>query len=151
MANRNWLHFDISGYLNNRAWSIRHCSHHFATQPVILWTELGGKPKWLPLNSGYHDIMHTVPFVQLGAVKLVLWRHWMHVTQVHPEWRQRTNFTAPCCTCSCILHWSFSDPGGWFIQTPHPHQLRAWHHDYDAKTDTTKKKVLSPISGKPCS
>ena len=22
---------------------------------VILWIELGGKPKWLPLNFGYHD------------------------------------------------------------------------------------------------
>ena len=26
-------------------------------RPVILWTDLGGKPKWLPLNFGYHDIM----------------------------------------------------------------------------------------------
>ena len=24
--------------------------------PVILWIELGGKPKWLPFNSGYHDV-----------------------------------------------------------------------------------------------
>ena len=29
--------------------------------PVILWVELGGKPKWLPLNSGYHDVMHMSP------------------------------------------------------------------------------------------
>ena len=29
--------------------------------PVILWIELGGKPKWLPLNSGYHDVMCTAP------------------------------------------------------------------------------------------
>ena len=27
--------------------------------PVILWIELGGKPKWLPLNFGYHDVMRT--------------------------------------------------------------------------------------------
>ena len=24
--------------------------------PVIWWKELGSKPKWLPLNSGYHDV-----------------------------------------------------------------------------------------------
>ena len=25
--------------------------------PVTLWIELGGSPKWLPLNFGYHDAM----------------------------------------------------------------------------------------------
>ena len=29
--------------------------------PVILWISLGGKPKWLPLNFGYHDVMRTGP------------------------------------------------------------------------------------------
>ena len=29
--------------------------------PVILWISLGGKPKWLPLKLGYHDVMHTSP------------------------------------------------------------------------------------------
>ena len=29
--------------------------------PVILWISLGGKPKWLPLKFGYHDVMHTSP------------------------------------------------------------------------------------------
>ena len=33
---------------------------------------------------------------QPGAVKSVLWRHWMHATQVHPVTAERTNFTAPC-------------------------------------------------------
>ena len=30
---------------------------------VILWIELelGGKPKWLPLKFGYHDVMRTSP------------------------------------------------------------------------------------------
>ena len=32
-----------------------------SSSPVILWIELGGNPKWLPLNSGYHDVMHTRP------------------------------------------------------------------------------------------
>ena len=27
--------------------------------PVVLWIELDGKPKWLPLNFGYHDVMRT--------------------------------------------------------------------------------------------
>ena len=27
--------------------------------PVILWVWLCGKPKWLPLKFGYHDVMHT--------------------------------------------------------------------------------------------
>ena len=27
--------------------------------PVILWIELGGKPKWLPLNFEYHNGMRT--------------------------------------------------------------------------------------------
>ena len=29
--------------------------------PVILWIELGGKPKWLPMDFEYHDVMHTAP------------------------------------------------------------------------------------------
>ena len=28
---------------------------------VILWISLGGKPKWLPLKLGYHDVMRTNP------------------------------------------------------------------------------------------
>ena len=32
--------------------------------PAILWIELGGKSKWLPLNFGYHDFMCTVPILQ---------------------------------------------------------------------------------------
>ena len=29
--------------------------------PVILRISLGGKPKWLPLKFGYHDVMRTSP------------------------------------------------------------------------------------------
>ena len=29
--------------------------------PVILWISLGGKPTWLPLKFGYHDVMRTSP------------------------------------------------------------------------------------------
>ena len=31
--------------------------------PIILWILLGGKPKWLPLNIGYHDVMRTSPIM----------------------------------------------------------------------------------------
>ena len=40
---------------------IRHSIREFATQPVILWTLLGGKPKWLLLNFGFNDVMRTAP------------------------------------------------------------------------------------------
>ena len=40
---------------------IRHSIREIATQPVILWTLLGGKPKWLPLNFGFNDVMRTAP------------------------------------------------------------------------------------------
>ena len=28
---------------------------------VILWISLGGKPKWLPLKFGHHDVMRKSP------------------------------------------------------------------------------------------
>ena len=31
---------------------------------VILWIELGGKSKWLPLNFGYNDVMRTAPMTR---------------------------------------------------------------------------------------
>ena len=44
---------------------IRHRSHRSLCHPaniiLDLWVELVGKPKWLPLNSGYHDVMRTAP------------------------------------------------------------------------------------------
>ena len=36
-----------------------------ATQPVSLWTVLGGKPKWFPLNFGFNDVMCTDPIVKV--------------------------------------------------------------------------------------
>ena len=45
---------------------------------------------WLRLfrTSGicmyYWKLLHYWLVIQPGAVKLVLWRHWMHVTQLHP-------------------------------------------------------------------
>ena len=44
---------------------IRHSIREFATQPVILWILLGGKPKWLPLNFGFNDVMRTDPILPI--------------------------------------------------------------------------------------
>ena len=41
---------------------------HRSQQPpslITLYIELDGKPKWRPLNFGYHDVMRTVPILQL--------------------------------------------------------------------------------------
>ena len=46
-----------------RAVCIRHSIREFATQPVILWILLGGKPKWLPLNFGLNEVMCTAAIV----------------------------------------------------------------------------------------
>ena len=37
--------------------------------PVIQWISLGGKPKWLPLKFGYHDVMRTSPITH--AIRIV--------------------------------------------------------------------------------
>ena len=36
---------------------------------VILWISLGGKPKWLPLKFGYHDVMRTSPIGEMSRKK----------------------------------------------------------------------------------
>ena len=36
-----------------------------ATQPVILWIELGDKPKWLPLNFEFNDVMMRTTPIQM--------------------------------------------------------------------------------------
>ena len=37
-----------------------------APNPVISWMEQCGKPKWLPLNFGYHDVTRTAPIANVG-------------------------------------------------------------------------------------
>ena len=47
---------------------VRKCpsSHEVAAQQDIPLKELVGKPKWLPLNIGYHDdVLHPGPTDQL--------------------------------------------------------------------------------------
>ena len=43
----------------------RHSIREIATQPVILWMLLGGKPKWLPLNFVFNYVMRTAPITLL--------------------------------------------------------------------------------------
>ena len=47
---------------DNRKWGLcKQVINHMKLppSPVILWKELDGKPKWLPLNFRYHDMMCT--------------------------------------------------------------------------------------------
>ena len=36
--------------------------------PVIPWISLGGKPKWLPLKFGYHDVMRKSPILKTNSL-----------------------------------------------------------------------------------
>ena len=47
---------------------IRHSSHDFGWQCSHSVVSLGGKPKWLPLKFGYHDVMRTNPIEWSGGV-----------------------------------------------------------------------------------
>ena len=38
--------------------------------PVILWTVLDGKPKWLLLNCGYHDAIRKARVSHLAKKKI---------------------------------------------------------------------------------
>ena len=67
--------------------------------PVILWISLGGKPKWLPLNFGYHDVMRTSPMEHclpgprdtlFVVIKLLMFWRTMS-SRVRKEWdREKT-------------------------------------------------------------
>ena len=51
-----------------------------ADQPVILWIELGGKPKWLPLNFGFNDVLRKTPIYK----KLQNWdMHYWSIAVFH--------------------------------------------------------------------
>ena len=39
--------------------------HTILRMPPSPVSELGGKPKWLPLKFGYHDVMRTSPISDL--------------------------------------------------------------------------------------
>ena len=70
------IHPSLSMYCNFTYGAVRicHSMRGFATQPVILQIELGGKPKWPPFNFGYNDVMRTAPIEGGGAVYfLIFW------------------------------------------------------------------------------
>ena len=47
---------------------------------------------------------HMYYVIQSGAMKLVLWRHWMHVTQVHPVTTEyQFHCTRLYCSVACII------------------------------------------------
>ena len=79
------LVFSMAMMLNKqRQWKTNSvCCHllHFAACTWLSWA----CKHFFSIASGQHirgD--HDSYSVQPGAVKLVLWRHWTHVTQVHP-------------------------------------------------------------------
>ena len=73
---------------------IRHSIREFATQPVILWIPLGGKPKWLPLNFGFNDVMRTAP---------IGWPPWLITLLYLWIWRNHVNAQ---CMSMYKIRWS---------------------------------------------
>ena len=47
---------------------IRHNSHDFGWQSSHSVDLVGGKPKWLPLKFGSHDVVRTSPIRGCGVV-----------------------------------------------------------------------------------
>ena len=69
-----------STYRAPKAWRSCLCAYvtvyvKLPPSPVILWIELGGKPKWHPLHFGYvyvyHDIMRKAPIVPLDMESVI--------------------------------------------------------------------------------
>ena len=73
----------------NRTWFPSAGRNSPCHSPATLWI--------CSFNHTKTDIMHTISYVQPVAVKLVLWRQWMHEIQVYPVMPENTNFTAPGC------------------------------------------------------
>ena len=74
--------------LHTRKWGL--CEyvivHTFlATQPVILWIELGSKPKWLPLNTGYRDVMRTTTVLTIFIFSYVLYNMYRRTPFLPPS------------------------------------------------------------------
>ena len=71
-------------------WASRHLfwkdiSLYYSVVPRPTLPSLIGRKGSSPLRSwNCHRPIHVIMHVQPGAMKMVLWRHWMHVTHVHP-------------------------------------------------------------------
>ena len=58
---------------------------YYSVVPRPTLPSLIGRKGSSPLRSrNCHRPIHVIMHVQPGAMKMVLWRHWMHVTHVHP-------------------------------------------------------------------
>ena len=87
---------------------MRHRSHHFATKPSHSVDRAGWharKPKWLPLNFGYYDVMRTSPIQGAHSIKFrISWRnaHGPIAKQVL-FWLEGT--FPESLTFSVLIHW----------------------------------------------
>ena len=62
-------HARQQGHFMGEPWwgpcALCHSIRENATQLVIVWIELGDKPKWLPLNFGFNDVMMCTAPIQM--------------------------------------------------------------------------------------
>ena len=117
--------------------------------PVILWVELGGKPNWLPLNFGYHDVV----VIRSGPISVDLWSIFQPL-QCCFSLLSIVAFHCDCCTAMCnnvavvdatlkiwklpvshsFIYVTFFVCNIWFdvssvlLRTCPPHQLRPFSH-----------------------
>ena len=52
---------------------------------------------WIAME--FFFVFYSPARIQPGAVKLVLWRHWMHATQVHPVMSENHFHCTRLCVC----------------------------------------------------
>ena len=78
--------------------------------PVILWISLGGKPKWLPLKFGYHDVMHTSPIAELKCAVVFRFNRHGFATQIN----KRSN-KINGSNLVVVVGKIFSGAGIWFL------------------------------------
>ena len=85
--------------------------------PVILWISLGGKPKWLPLKYGYHDVMRRSPIVYNGnrrrQGRLISPPCLLHLLFMNNRWMQNTAW--PMWQL-CSSWWHFGEPNAVYFR-----------------------------------
>ena len=79
--------------------------------PVILWTVLGGKPKWLPVSFGWHYVMPTgtgpieaSEILRLTGVFLFLFFFFTPVPSLTPG-----HWALPTCTLHIVVSYQVGD------------------------------------------
>ena len=88
------------------SWRFRHgassAKHHWTSRKHTT-------DKNTPIDNISSALLHirVSLFLQPGAVKLALWRHWMHETQVHPMMPENqfhcTRLYMACRLCTCLV------------------------------------------------